>query len=163
MKLVTDYVLPDEPCFGMFEGPCMLPTLNGDLRERWVQDLKVVRGDQIHHYVLDFGPAEDFDRVTPMLMPSFGENTVAQLQEFAAKNREDDYWARRRDEMLESSTLIRDHLNQWEANREFIHNRSVFGPAITRQRNEYPRTEVWRRWYDERAAKTGKVKGYTRG
>lgn len=163
MKLVTDYVLPDEPCFGLFEGVCMLPTLNGDWQERWVQDLKVIRGDKIHHHVVDFGPAEDFERVTPMLMPSFGENTVAQLREFADKNREDDYWARRREEMLAGSTLIKDHLDQWESNHARIRNRSVFAPGFAVQRNEYQREAMWRRWQDERAEKTGKVKGYTRG
>lgn len=162
MKLITDYVLPDEPCWGLVEGACLVPNLLGT-QERWLQDIKVIRGDRIHHHVIDLGPAEDFERVQPMMMPSFGENTVAQLQEFAERNRHDDYWARYTDELLESSTLIQDHLNQREALREVVRNRSVFGPSITRQRNEYPRAQVWRNYIDERAEKTGKVKGYTRG
>ena len=162
MKLVTDYVLPDEPCFGLFEGACMVPNLLG-VSERWVQDIKVVRNDQIHHYVRDLGPASEYPTVQPFLMPSLGDDTVAQLQEFADKNRQDDYWHRRSEEMLESSTLIQDHLNQREAIREVVRNRSVFGPAHTVQRNDYPQQAVWRRWFDERAEKTGKKKGYTRG
>lgn len=158
MRLITDYVLPDEPCFGLFEGPCMVPNLLG-IQERWVQDIKVIRDDKIHHYVRDLGPASEYPTVQPLMMPSLGDDTVAQLQEFAEKNRHDDYWAKYTEELLESSTLIQDHLNQWEMLREARHNRSVFGPHITRERNSYPRQAVWRKWLDERAEKTGKVKG----
>ena len=161
MKLVTDYVLPDEPCFGMYEGPCMVPNLLG-MQERWVQDLKVIRGDQIHHHVIDLGPASEYPTVQPLMMPSLGDDTVAQLQEFAERNRHDDYWAKRSEEMLAESTLIQDHLDQREMLREVVRNRSVFGPTYNVQRNNYPQQAVWRRWYDERAEKTGKKKGYTR-
>ncbi len=162
MRLVTNYIIPDEPCFGLFEGPCMVPNLLG-ISERWVQDIKVIRGDRIHHYVTDLGPASEYPTVQPLMMPSLGDDSVAQLQEYADRNRQDDYWAKRSEEMLAESTLIQDHVNQREEIREIVRNRSVFGPMHTTQRNEYPQQAVWRKWFEERAEKTGKKKGYTRG
>jgi hypothetical protein len=135
MKIVTQYVLPDEPCHGLFEGPRNIPKKG----QRWVQAVYVIRDDAIAEYLEDLGPAEDYARIQPMMIPSFGENTVAQLQEFAVKNRHDEYWTNRVDEMLAESTLIEDHLRQLEVNREVIRNRSHFGPGIAAQRNGYPR------------------------
>lgn len=132
MKLITDYILKDEPCYGLIEGA--VPTVMG---ERWVQGVEVIRDDRVYHYYTDFGPASDFSRVQPLYIPSLGDDTVAQLQELAEKNRHDDYWAKRADEMLASSTLKEDHIRQrWEI-YALMNNRSVFGPAVTVQRNGF--------------------------
>lgn len=132
MKIVAPTVHPDEPCYGLAEMPRMVRG-----RWRWIQAVYVVRGDAIAEWTKDYGAASKFERIQPLVMPSFGDDTVAQLQEWAEKNRNDDYWAKRREEMLAESTLIRDHVAQVEQDREEIRNRSVFGPAHRVQRNEY--------------------------
>jgi len=136
MKITTDHYSPNEPCYGMYDGPRNIPQRG----HRWIQAFYVVRGDTIAEYATDLGPEEDYERIQPMMIPSpNGENTVAQLQEFAEKNRQDEYWANRVDEMLAESTLVEDHLRQFEQQRALIHNRSQFGPGGAHQRNGYPR------------------------
>ena len=136
MKIVTDHIFPDEPAWGLFEGPRNVPRKGF----RWVQAVYVIRGDSIAEYLEDLGAAEDYSRAQPIILPSpDGCNTVAQLQEFAEKNRHDTYWANRADEMLAGSTLIKDHLRQFEQDREVVANRSHFGPTVRSQRNGYSR------------------------
>ena len=79
----------------------------------------MIRGDAPAGWRQDFGPAEDFeDTVTPLLIPSFGENTVAELQARAERNRHDDYWMKRAQEMRESSTLMQDAVAPDRGDRE---------------------------------------------
>ena len=137
MHIVTTCVFPDEPCHGLWEGPEIVPGLNGSLQPHWLQKVFVIRSDAIAKYITDFGPALAFDGVTPLLIPSFGENSVAQLQEIAEKHRHNDYWTKRREEMLAESTLIEDAIRQHEQDREMIRQRSVLGPGINVQRNGY--------------------------
>ncbi len=139
MKIVTDYVHPDEPAYGLYEGPRRIPRIG----DRWVNCVYVVRGDAIAEYCTDLGAAEDFERIQTIKMPSPGGcNTVGQLQEHAEKNRFDTYWADRVDEQLSESTLIEDHLRQLEVNRAIIANRSMFTPTGGHQRNGYARKAV---------------------
>lgn len=144
MHIVTDRIFPDEPSYGISEMPRLRKMDDGSEQWRWVQQVYVVRGDAIAKYETDYGPAERFVRIQPFAMPSFGDDSVAQLQEFAEKNRHDDYWAKRSDEMLAESTLIRDHLNQVEIDKAEIRNRSVIGPAISVQRNDYSQERLRR-------------------
>jgi hypothetical protein len=101
-----------------------------------------VRGNDLAYYTQDFGPAEDFEDVTPLIMPSIGTDTVAQLQEHAEKNRHDNYWAKRRKEMLEGSTLIEDAVRSLDQEREMILNRTHLGPSLSVQRNDVPRGAI---------------------
>ena len=117
MKIETAQVHPDEPCYGLREEPRLLP---GKIGWRWAQTVFVVRGDAIAAHTTDFGPAEDFAHVTPLMMPSLGDDTVAQLREHAEKNRHDAYWQKRRQEMLAQSTLIADHIDQLEMTRTLV-------------------------------------------
>ncbi|KKM03509.1 hypothetical protein LCGC14_1773740 [marine sediment metagenome] len=135
MKIPTSYVRPDEPSRGLFEGPRSIPGKG----KRWIQAIYVIRDDTIAEYVQDLGSASDYERIQPMFIPGFGDDTVAEVQALAEKNRHDTYWAGRVDEMLAGSTLIEDHLKQLEVNRLAIRNRSQFGPGYTAQRNGYPR------------------------
>lgn len=96
-----------------------MPGPHGSMRRRWVQTVFVVRGDTIAAHTTDYGPAENFKNVTPLMMPSFGDDTVAQLREHADRNRLDTYWQQRAQEQLAESTLIRDHLDQLESGREY--------------------------------------------
>ncbi len=126
MKIPTPIVHPDEPCHGLFEGP----------REgRWIQQVFVIRGDAIASWTHDYGPASDYKGVQQMMMPSYGENTVAQLQEWADKNREDTYWYDRMKTIKGESTLIADVLRQDEEKKLQIRNKSVIGPYVTTERN----------------------------
>ena len=105
----------------------MMPGPNGSQSWRWVQTVFVVRGDAIAAHTTDYGPAENFQHVTPLMMPSFGDDTVAQLREHAEKNRHDDYWQKRAEAQLAESTLIRDHIEQIDMRREYVrrHHRTV--------------------------------------
>lgn len=143
MKIVTEYVHPDEPAWGLYEGPRNVPRKG----HRWVQAVYVLRDDAIAEFCTDIGSADLFERIQPMILPSpDGCNTVAQLQEFAAKNREDTYWADRVDAMLAESTLVKDHLRQLEQNKELVRNRSHFGAVGGFQRNGYPRKAARERY-----------------
>lgn len=145
VKYPTLFLLPDEPCYGLAEMPRMVAG-----RWRWVQAVYVVRDDTIAEWTADYGPAEHFARIQPIILPSpDGCNTVAQLQEHADKNRVDDYWAKRADELSAESTLIKDHLDQFEQDRLEMRNRSVFGPAVSVQRFQYSQ-ERTRRLIKER-------------
>lgn len=120
MKIETAMVHPDEPAYGLREEPRLWPGPNGSTSWRWIQTVFVIRGDAIAAHTTDFGPAEDFALVTPLMMPSFGDDTVAQLREHAEKNRHDAYWQQRAEEQLKNSTLIQDHITQLEMQGEFI-------------------------------------------
>lgn len=126
VAIVTDRIYPDEPCHGLFEG---------EDHGRWVQKVWVIRGDTIARYQTDLGPIEDFDMVVPLVMPSQGDDTVAELQAHAEKNRHDRYWSNRGKEMLAESTLVEDHLRLLDEETKQVLNKSVFGPAISVQRN----------------------------
>ncbi len=123
------------PSHGLFEGPRSIPGKG----KRWIQAIYVIRDDTIAEYTQDLGPVSDYERIQPMFIPGFGDDTVAQVQELAEKNRHDEYWANRVDEMLAESTLVKDHLQQLEQNREIVLNRSRFGLGGSTQRNGYPR------------------------
>ncbi len=133
MHIVADQIHKDEPCYGLWEGP-----KNG----RWVQRVFVIRGDAIAKFETDYGPISKWPDATEIMYPSFGENSVAQLQEMAERDRHSDKWAKRGRERLAESTLIKDILRQEEALLNVRANRSIIGPAITVQRNDFPRGAV---------------------
>ena len=156
LKAVANYILPDEPCWGLYEGPMLIPRPDGSVQNRWGQDLIVIRSDRKAHFVTDFGPAEDYEDVTPLMMPSEGENTIAQLQWHAEKNRQDNYWQERAAEMASESTLIADIVRQVEQIHERIHNRSTFGPLVRVERSGYSRTQTTRKFRAQREAYYGR-------
>ena len=130
MKIVTKRVHPDEPCHGLWEGP---------KKGRWLQRVFVIRGDAIARWTKDYGPITKWPDATEIFYPSFGENSVAQLQELAERDRNSDKWAKRGREKLAESTLIADILRQEETLIDVRANRSRFGPGIAVQRNDFPR------------------------
>lgn len=143
-------VHPNEPAYAMIEGPH-----DG----RWMQRIWVQRGGHLACYETDIGPAEDYAGVSPLIMPGLWEESVASLQEHGARHRLDDrmraFAQRHLDKVRAESTLIKDILRQEEEGREWIMGRSVFGPAISRQRNAYDRNFVRRRIRDRRKEYTG--------
>lgn len=137
MHIITDHVFPDEPCHGLAEGSLAMPYPEGlGTRQRWVQRVFVIRDDAIAKFMWDIGPVEDYeDKCTPILMPSFGENTVAELQAHAERNRHEDKYVRRRKEMQAESTLIQDAIVEVERRYLAKSNRTIVGPSVFIQRD----------------------------
>lgn len=158
MEILTLEVYPDEPCHGYFCGPRMMPGYSYEENPRIVEFVFVVRGDAIAKYVRDFGCADDYFYIPPLIMPSGGENSVALMQWHGERHRHDDRWARRMREYRESSTLIPDAIRQEQQIHEIIHNRSSFGLAGNYQRDGWPHEHVIRRYKDERARRLGKTR-----
>ena len=153
MKIVTDHVYPDEPCYSLREGPRTVHGLNGSTARHWVQAVYVIRGDAMAEFTTDYGPVENWPNATEVIYPSFGENSVAQLQELAEKDRHENMGARHRERVRAESTLISDILRQEEIKLEVTRNRSVLGPAVSVQRNDFPREAVRRRRREQRGTK----------
>lgn len=142
MHIVADRIYDSEPCWGLTEGPELRPQPDGSIQHRWIQRLWVIRGDRKAKFETDFGPASDWPDATPLIVPSYGENSTGQLQELAERDRHSDKWARRRKELQAESTLIADILRQEEILMEVRRNRSKFGPAVSIQRIDFPREAV---------------------
>src|SRR3990167_2120296 len=122
---VLDY---DEPTYGMsvFEDATGFCTR-----------LVLLRGEQPVGLVIHHGPPPEFSgKIPPLFVPSVeGENPVGLMLQMSESHRHDLRWWIRAKEMKEGSTLIQDILMQeWEA-REWVHNRSTFGPHQTTERN----------------------------
>ncbi|KKN06319.1 hypothetical protein LCGC14_1078460 [marine sediment metagenome] len=145
VSVLTFRVFPDEPVFGLTEGP---------EHGRWVQNLWVIRADRKAKYVTDFGPVSEWPDATPLIYISEGEDTVAELQYLAERDRHDDKWAKRRKEMQAESTLIPDIIRQEERKIAERQNRSVFGPHQSTQRIDYPREAVKERQKEGRNGRT---------
>ena len=137
MRIITDHVHPDEPCYGLQEVDRLEPMPDGSSQWRRVQAVYVVRGDTIAEYMTDLGPSMLFQRVTQIKLLAFGEESVGELMDEADRTRYDDYAEKLRQEVKESSTLIQDFVEEKERNWKIIRNQSVFGPGITRQRNGF--------------------------
>lgn len=139
--MITQAVLvisPDEPCWGLREVDEMVPQPNGSVQRRRVQSVRVIRNDRPAVYKTDLGPAEDFVDCIEQEFISLGDDTVGEMMEMAEKDRYDDHWQKRRKEIAEGSTLIKDYMQQTEARWKTARNQSVFGPGYTRQRNGFP-------------------------
>lgn len=164
MGSVTQFVervKNDEPCYGYFTGPLQMLGYTEDDNPRMVEIVRVVRRDQMCAYVQDFGCADDFEYVPPLMMPSFGENPVGLMQWHGERHRNDPKWAKRIKELKESSTLFADVIRQEEQRSEVIRNLTVVGPHVTIQRNGYSQVRNRRNYRDELARRTGKSKFFT--
>lgn len=158
MHYVTQWISPKEPCYGLWEGAEIAPipgAPNGATDWRWLQKVFVVRGDTIAKHITDFGPADDYEDITPIFLPNEGTDSVAALQALAEKNRRDTYWQTRVKEMLAESTLISDLIEQEEKLHEIIRNRTSIGPVVTVQRNGYDHNVVTRQVSQQRMDRTG--------
>lgn len=142
VKIVTDTLHPNEGCWGLFEGPRMVPMPDGSRRNRWIQAVYVIRGDAIAEWTHDYGPVLKYENVQPIIIPGFGDDSVAAVQYLAEQNRHDFYWSGRAKEMLADSTLVKDHLAMLEQELLIKSNRSRFGPGVSVQRNEYQEQTV---------------------
>lgn len=151
VAVMTDRIYPDEPCYGLQEGPeWRVINEQGTQAKRWVQKVWVIRGDRKARYESDIGPASDWPDATPIIYASVGDDTVAELQWLAERDRRDDKWAKRRRELLSESTLIKDILRQEEAKMQMFANRSVFGDAVSVQRVDFPSQFIQRKAKEKR-------------
>ena len=144
MHIVTDRIHKDEPCYGLWEGP---------KRGRWVQRVFVIRGDAIAKFETDLGPLSFWPDATETIYPSFGENSVGQLQEMAERDRYSDWGAKHRRRVAAESTLIPDILRDEEIKLDVIANRSNFGPGVSVQRNDFPREATNNKLKEKRNAR----------
>lgn len=136
MKIPTLWVSPDEPCEMYFCGP-----KNG----RMVEQVFVYRDDAIACWERDFGSAEDWPYVPPMMVPCMGEEKVGPMQDMGERHRYDDRWRKQIERYRAESTLMRDVLEQDLQRTEIVRNRSQFGPYINAQRNDWSREASRRR------------------
>jgi len=137
MRIITDYVLPDEACHGLLERDVIVSQANGSAELRRVQEVFVVRGDAIAAYQTDLGPASVWAKVMGEGIFATGEVTVAEVMAEAEKDRHDQTGFKLKEELREGSSLVKDFLAFKEANFQIINNRSVFGPAYSKQRNGF--------------------------
>lgn len=135
MHIITTNVHPNEPCEAIAEGRFLRQQPDGSTQWRWMQYVWVYRDDTIAKWERDLGPAENFDTATPFRCQSFGEDSVAEMQDMAENSRRDDYWHKRSIEMQEASTLLPDIVRQQEILYAIAKNRSTFGPYQSAQRN----------------------------
>ena len=166
MQILTEQLHPNEPCYGLWEGPEVAPipgSSNGATGWRWLQKVFVVRGDTIAKHVMDLGHADLYARIQPLFLPNDGADSVSALQFWAEKNRNDTYWADYADEQLAQSTLISDILQQNETLRESVANRSSFGPYQNSPRNGYSLITAERQAKQRRQDRTKKVVTYGSG
>ncbi len=131
MEILTDTLDDNEPCYGVME------TTRDGRRKQFVF---VVRGDEIAKHVTDLGPVSLYDGVPELRLLGLGDDTVGEMVYEANMTRYDDFERKLRQEVKESSTLVKDFLNEKDRNWAIIHNRSVFGPAQTTQRNGFSRS-----------------------
>ena len=159
MRIMTDTVHPDEPCWGYYTGPKQVVGYSEEENPRMIEQVFVIRGDAIACYERDFGCADDFMYIPPLIMGFYddGANPVGLLMEFGERHRHDDRWARRMREYRESSTLFADIVRQEEQKHLIINNRSSLGPYVNVQRNGWSHATSARRWNDERRRRTRRI------
>lgn len=131
MEILTETLDDNEACYGVME------TNRNGRRQQFVF---VVRGDSIAKHVTDIGPASLYDGVPELRLLGMGDDTVAEMVYEANMTRYDDFERKLRQEVKESSTLVKDFLQEKEENWERIKNRSQFGPNYTKQRNGFSRS-----------------------
>lgn len=136
LDIVTTFLIPNEVCWGLWQGP-----ENG----RWLEKLFVVRGDTIAKYVTDCGPASAFEGIPVEVVPGDEETTVAEFRYEAERHRHSTFARDHLARVAAESTLVADVRRNREARRQYIKNRSVFGPFHTVQRNIYPSSIAQRR------------------
>lgn len=160
MHYVTDFVFANEPCFGLWEGSEMAPVPDqpGAMDWRRVQKVFVLRGDTIAKYIEDLGPASAFENVAPIIIRADGDkDSVQMIRESAEHSRNDDYWRRRQDELIASSTLINDIIEDADQMAEWFRSKTVIGPSHRQQREGPSLTAIRRRQTDKGHEKAGKV------
>ena len=131
---------------------------DGSQQWRWTQQVFVERGDAIACYEIDLGSEEQFEMVTPLhIISPWGEDSVAECLDAADRNRIDTHWRKRAKEMQESSTLMRDIVEQREKISQVVKNRTVSGPFQTNQRNGWDHTALERQLMTQKRERLGKT------
>jgi hypothetical protein len=138
---VTEIVHPDEKCWRLKEVNLMRRIGNTNVLRR-IQMAWVERNGIIWEWSRDLGPAENFT-APGCDIPAIWEHTIGECWDMADVNRmKDDYWERFLREKEHESTLFDDWRNQVMERHEIIHNRSVIGPKVRKQRNGFWRSKA---------------------
>ena len=145
----ADFILDaDEPTWGMsvFEDGSGFCT-----------KIVVIRGDLPVGLVIHHGPDPEMSgRIPPLFVPSVeGENNVGLMLQMSEEHRHDLRHWKRIQRYKAESTLIPDIIRQEAEAREWIHNRSSFGPYQTTERNGYSHQTTVRKWFTERDRRRG--------
>lgn len=166
-QIVTDTLIPNEVCYGLQQGP---------IGERWVQLIWVLRKghwtkgkvwdaftEVIAKHVTDCGPVSNFEKIAAQIIPGDDETTVDEFLYEAERHRHDLFAWNHLQKVKAESTLAEDFARGRENRRLYIRNQSVVGPYIKVERSMYNKEEAWRKWFDERARRTGKRKLHPSG
>lgn len=139
LRLYTETVHPDEPCYGLLETTKTIVPKGKPPEPHRFQVVWVVRGDALVAHETDLGHISNFVGCEELrLLGPYGLDKVGEMRDEAERTRHDDYERKLRAEVRDSSTLIKDFLQEKEENWERIKNRSQFGPAVTKQRDDFP-------------------------
>jgi len=138
---ITETVHPDEKAWRLKELNVM--RMRGKVNElRRIQTVWVNRSGVIYEWSRDLGPASKFSN-PGCDIPALWEHTVGELWDIAETHRlKDDYWQKFCQEQAGESSLIDDWTNQVHERHEIIHNRSVIGPKVRKQRNGFWRSKA---------------------
>ena len=137
LPLGVDKLHPDERAYVLAEYNLNLPPAFRGFRRYRI--ITVNRDDKLIAFKKDMGPAELF--VTPEFrILGLWEYSVAELWEMADRNQENMYWVNKTVELQGESTLIKRVIEQAEANKLILENKSTFGPGIKVQRNVISKT-----------------------
>lgn len=137
LEAVTQYVNKDEKAYFLVEinsAPKAVLNTFGHGRRRY-QIMWVNRNGVLAAYVVDLGEANAY-AAKQLRIPSFWEHTVAELQDMAEKYRlygylaDENYLANLQGE----STFMQDAFRYAEEGRKILHNQSVFGPGVSKER-----------------------------
>ena len=146
MRIVTDRISPDELCWGLQEQNRLITQADGSTVQHRIQAVYVLRGNAIAEYTTDLGPTALWG-TTPELQirtttgedHDTPEDRVGWIRDEANRSRGDMFERELRADVVGSSTLIKDFLQEKEENWKRIHNQSQLGPYQNKQRNGYSR------------------------
>lgn len=124
---------PDEPIYGLAELDLQPPDMKAHHR---YQLLQVLRGEGLRWVRVDMGLSSDWPSADQFRVVTNPDgDTVASVQAFADRRREDMYWQKFLAEEAAANTLISDAIHWAEERRKRLLRQSTLGPAFMKQRN----------------------------
>ena len=126
-------LLPDEPCWRVFEKELPPPDRHAFHRYQLVQ---VLRNDRLVYVRIDMGLASEWT-APEFAIITLGMCSVAQAQELADEKRDDLYWVKFQQELQDEAdeTFIANIAREEEELHRVRQNFSIFGPGGHTQRD----------------------------
>ena len=125
-----------------------------NLGGRFITTFKLLRDGELADYMVDHGPEDP--RVPPTLLVTYLEHPFGEVFEAAEAHYNDLRWWKHVLDLKAQSTVLIDVVNQEDARRLIVQNKSVLGPYVRHQRNNQNPQAAERAWNDERRRRTGK-------